>query len=143
MKTAVDKFCWLYRSMYYRLYRYSERADGKYSAHYFNAAINFSMVLILNFSTLYGIYLVISGTKISILDVVPIWVVGAIGAGFGVLHTFLLGYKDRYKKIIKEFSKESRAEEHRRNLWAVWYVFLSFFLSFGLAVGATALKVMW
>jgi len=40
--------------MYYRLYRYSERADGKYSDYRFNAAINFSMVLILNLGTLYG-----------------------------------------------------------------------------------------
>jgi hypothetical protein len=36
-----------------------------------------------------------------------------------VLHTLLLRYRDRYKKIIKEFSKESCEEEHRRNLWAV------------------------
>ena len=129
--------------MYYRLYRYSERADGKYSAYYFNAAINFSVVLALNFITLYLIYLVISETKISILDVVPTWVVGAIGAGLGVLHTLLLGHKDRYKKIIREFSKESREEEHRRNLWAVWYVVLSFLFSFGLLTGLTALKVMW
>jgi|SRR6267154_2118849 len=142
MKAIVHKLCWLYRSMYYRLYRYSESADGKYSAYYFNAAINFSVVLALNFITLYLIYLVISETKISILDVVPAWVVGAIGAGLGVLHTLLLGHKDRYKKIIREFSKESREEEHRRNLWAVWYVVLSFLFSFGLAGGLTALKVM-
>jgi hypothetical protein len=134
MKAIVHKLFWLYRSMFYRLYRYSERADGKYSTHYFNAAINFSMILIMNFGTLYLIYTIISGGKAWILDFVPVWLVGAVVAGFLVLHSFFLGYKGRYKKIVSEFSKESREQEHRRNLWAVWYGIISFLLPIGIAL---------
>ena len=134
MKAIAHNLTWLYRSMYYRLYRYSERADSKYSMHYANAAMNFSMILILNFGTLYLIYIVISGEKTSILDFVSVWVVGALGAGFGVVHTLFLGYKGRYKKIVSEFSKESPEQEHRRNLWAVWYATISFFSSIGFGV---------
>ncbi len=132
MKAIAHNLFWLYRSMYYRLYRYSERADSNYSMHYANAAMNFSMILILNFGTLYLIYLVISGEKTSILDFVPVWVVGAIGAGFCVVHALLLGRNGRYKKIVGEFSKESREQEHRRNLWAVWYATISFLSLFGI-----------
>src|SRR2546426_7081955 len=128
MKAIVHKLCWLYRSMYYRLYRYSERADSKYSTYYFNAAINFSMILIMNFGTLYLIYTIISGGKAWILDFVPVWVVGAVVAGFLVLHSFFFGYKGRYKKIVNEFSKENREQEHRRNLWTAWYGIISFLL---------------
>src|SRR6266540_7428239 len=98
VKAIVHRLYWLYRSMFYRFYRYSERADSKYSDYHFNAAIKFSMILMLNFGTLYFIYLIISGTKISILDFVPTWVVGALAAGFLVLHALFFGYKGRYKK---------------------------------------------
>src|SRR5256885_2243223 len=129
MKAIVRKLSWVYRSMFYRFYRYSERADGKYSTYYFIAAINFSMFLIWNFGTLYLIYVIISGE--TILDFVPVWVVGVLGAGFLVLHALFFGYKGRYKKIVAEFSKENREEEHRRNVWAVWYGAISVFSFFG------------
>jgi hypothetical protein len=140
MNAIVDKLCWLYRSMYYRLYRYSERADGKYSTYYFNASIKFSVILIFNFFTLELIYLIISREKTSILDWVPVWVVGALAAGFCAAQALFFGYKGRYKKIVAEFSKESREEEHRRNVWAVWYGALSFFLLFGIAIAWAILK---
>ena len=117
MKAFVHKLSWLYRSMYYRLYRYSERADSKYSTYYFIAAINFSMFLIWNFCTLYLIYVIVSG--VTILDFVPVWVVGALGAGFLALHALFFGYKGHHKKIVVEFSQESREQEHRHNLWAM------------------------
>lgn len=101
------------------------------------------MVLILNFMTLCGIWLIISGTKTPISDFVPKWVVGAIAGGFCVTHALFLRHNGRYNKIIKEFANEGREEEHRRNLWAVWYIVLSFLLSFGLMAGLTVLKVMW
>jgi len=138
MKAIVRKLSWLYRSMFYRFYRYSERADGKYSTYYFIAAINFSMFLIWNFGTLYLIYVIISGE--TILDFVPVWVVGVLGAGFLVLHALFFGYKGRYKKIVAEFSKENREEEHRRNVWAVWYGAISVFSFFGIAVAWAILK---
>jgi|SRR5437660_7959962 len=140
MKAVVHKLYWLYRSMFYRLYRYSERADGKYSTHYFNAAINFSMFLIWNLGTLYLIYAIISGAKTSILDIVPVWIVGALGAGFLVLHALFFVYKGRYKKIVAEFSKESREQERRRNLWAVWYGIISVLSFFGIAIAWAILK---
>jgi hypothetical protein len=126
--------------MYYRLYRYSERADGKFSTYYFNAAIKFSAFLILNVGTLYSIYLILSRAKSSILDFVPVWVVAAIAAGFLTLHGLFFGYKGRYKKILAEFSKESREEEHRRNVWAVWYGAISFFSFFGIIVAWAIFK---
>ena len=140
MKAVVHKLYWLYRSMFYRLYRYSERADGKYSTYYFNASIKFSVILIFNFFTLDFIYLIISREKTSILDFVPAWVVGALAAGFLVLHALFFGYKGRYKKIVAEFSKENREEEHRRNVWAVWYGAISFLSLFGLAIAWAILK---
>ncbi len=140
MKEVVQKLAWLYRSMYYRLYRYSERVDGKFSTYYIDASIKFSLILIFNFFTLDLIYLIISREKTSILDFVPVWVVGAVAVGFLVLHTFFWGYKGRYKKIVAEFSKESREQEHRRNVWAVWYGATSFLLAFGLGFAWAILK---
>jgi hypothetical protein len=140
MKAVVHKLTWLYRSMYYRLYRYSERADGKYSTYYFNASIKFSVILIFNFFTLDLIYLIISRERTSILDLISVWIVGALAACFLVLHALFFGYKGRYKKIVAEFSKESREEEHRRNVWAVWYGAISFFSLFGLGIAWAILK---
>ena len=140
MRAFVDKLCWLYRSMYYRLYRYGERVDGKYSDRNFIASIRFSVVLICNFYSLDFIYLIISRERTSLLDLLPKWAFIALGAGFLVLHPFFLGYKGRYKKIVAEFSKESHELEHRRNIWAVWYYLISVFLVFGLGATWAILK---
>lgn len=139
MKALMQRLGWLYRSMYYRFYRYSEKADSAYSMYYLNAAINFSMILIVNFGFLLVAYASFF-PETSILDSLPIWVVGAMGALFCVAHALFLGYKGRYKKILNEFSKESREEEHRRNLWAVWYVVVSLFSFIGLSVCGVMLK---
>ena len=140
MKAVVHKLAWLYRSMYYRLYRYGERVDGKYSDRNFIASIRFSVVLMCNFYSLDFIYLIISRERTLLLGFLPMWAVGALAASFCVLHGFFLGYKGRYKKIVAEFSKESRELEHRRNKWAVWYGLISVFLVFGLGATWAILK---
>jgi len=98
------------------------------------------MILIVNLAALYFVYLIISREKTSILDFVPVWVVGVIGLGFALGHAVFLGYKDRYRKIVSEFSKESREEEHRRNVWAVWYAAISYFSLLGFGAALTILR---
>ena len=116
---------WLYRSTYYRLYRYSEKVDGRRSGHHLSAATSFSMLLISNFATICVVYALIPGTKSLVPGSLPVWAYGAAAVLFAFAHAVFISYKGRYKKIVAEFSQENREEQHRRNIWTAWYAILS------------------
>ena len=123
----LEKIGWFYRWLYYRCYRYSLKADSRFSIHWANAAILALVVITTNtLVLLFAITLAFS--IVVVLPSAPRWILFLIFAVIALLHTFVLGYKSRYRKIIGEFQKESAEQQRRGDLLFGWYLVSSLFL---------------
>ena len=111
-----------YRWLYYRCYRYSKKADFRFSKHWVNAATYLLMILITNVTVLF-FALAFLGLRISMR--VPAWTVGALLVGIALLQLAVLGHRGRYGEIINEFSKETVDQQRRGDLAFGWYLAFS------------------
>jgi hypothetical protein len=116
-----------YRWLFYRCYRYSLKADGRIAIHWANASIYVLMIITMNVIVIFFASAFIFG-YFFVVPSAPRWILFLIAAAIALLHTFLLGYKGRYKKIIGAFQKESDEQQRRGDLLFGWYLVSSLFL---------------
>ena len=114
-----------YRWLYYRCYRYSQKADSRFALHWANATVYvlaiLSMNLIFLFLLLAFLYQATFGMPIGL----PHWAIGAASVAIAFLHLAFVGHRNRYKRIIREFSHESAEQALRGDRLFGWYLVLS------------------
>ena len=126
----------LYRWLYYRWYRYSVRADFKFSMHWANASLYMIMLLLLNLTVLLVVVGFLFHLALGIPMGLPHWIVGMAFVVVVLLHHAFLRVGGHYKRIIGEFSKETPEQQRHGDRLFGWYLVLSMLAFAATAIGA-------
>jgi len=133
----VTRIARFYYWLYYRCYRYSRKGgDSAFTVHWAIAAIQSLLLLATNLLALLLLLLVISPSTARVVFSAPPWVIGSAFGSLVFLHLLLLGYKGRYKKILKQFSKETDNQQRRGDRLFGWYLVCSVFSFLGIGIVA-------
>jgi uncharacterized membrane protein len=136
---GLTRIIHLYEWLYYRCYRYSKKADGKYSANWMLASVYLLMLLTTNLIVVLFLFVFIfpKGAVVSIPE--PRWTIGGACAVAAVLQIFFLAHGRRYKRIIRRFSNETAEQQRRGDRLFGWYLVTSVFSVLGMFVLGGAL----
>ena len=102
---AIGRF---YRWLYYRCYRYSQNADGKYaSLNWANASAYVCIIFAMNFVALFLLSVVVFGSWFPLG--IPRQVIFGVPVAIALGHT--LYWRKRYKHVLIEFSSETSSQQ--------------------------------
>jgi hypothetical protein len=140
LRTLAKKVGFFYRWLYYRCYRHEERAWRKYSRRYWDkASLDVCIIFLLNLFVLLYLSVLLFGFWFP--TNAPHWVIGGIFVVIGLWHTFY--WRDRYKRVLAEFSGETIEEQQHGDRLFAWYVvgsFVFFIAAAGLMILVGTLK---
>lgn len=136
----ISKLKWLYWNFFYRLYRWSEKVNGKYEQHDINAAVMLSGLFVLTFLAICTVYIAIFRETSVLSGISKTYALVAVALVIS-LNCFFICYKGKYKKIIKSFSGETLSEQKRNNFLVVIYGISVFILSVGIWIGWALFKI--
>lgn len=110
-----------YEYLFYKLYRWSEKVNGKDDYHTYLTSMMVSFVLMVNIVTIPVITNILTGYFIR-FPYVSKYVLGVVALGFAALNYVYFNYKKRYLKILNHYRNESRSDEKKGNIVIVAYV---------------------
>jgi len=131
--TGIVRF---YEWVYYRCYRYSKKADSRFSLHWAVASLYVQCIFTMNLGVLLFLFVFIfpapriSGSR---------WVIFAALIAVALVHLLFLWHKNRYKRIISRFSNETAEQQQRSDRLFGWYLVTSTFSLLSMFVIAAAL----
>src|SRR5712692_10392651 len=98
-----------YKYLYYRIYAWNLRMWGESDLPQFNALFGVSALILMNIITLVTAFEVFTGQRLSLSRA------GVIGGGLALIAIgyFLLVHGGKYRKIAKEFDKETQSQRSK------------------------------
>ena len=107
--------------LYHRIYAWNLRVWGESDLPQFNALFGVSFLLFLNLMTFVTVIEIITGSRFPVSrDVTLASALAILGISY-----FLLVHDGKYKRIAKDFSKETPTQRQWRFILCVIYVVLS------------------
>ena len=119
-----------YKYLYYRIYSWNLQTWGKSDVPHFNALLGLTFLVFLN---IYALLMIVELlTEYSFFNFLGfgIWNAVIIYWAAGVINYFIFLYKGKYKKIAKDFVKESNIKKNKRFVWCLVYTAFSFSIAF-------------
>jgi hypothetical protein len=119
LRTLADKIGFFYRWLYYRCYRHEEKGWRKYSRRYWDSAsVLVLIIFLMNLGALFILSVPLFGFRVP--TNVPHWVIGGAFLAVALWHTFY--WRDRYKRVLAEFSGETIEEQRQGDRFFALYV---------------------
>jgi uncharacterized membrane protein len=115
----------LFRYLFYKLCRWSEKVNHEWESHAFNAALLLSLAI---FTNIMSVLLVLELTfELGALEVVidHKYLALSIYAGITLASYILFERKYGYERLSKEFSSETASAARRSNIATAAYIVLS------------------
>jgi hypothetical protein len=120
-----------YNWLYYRCYRYSQRADMKWSAHWANASVY--AVMLLEMNVMATLLLILFALPPDLTKSIPLgskWLWFSTAIVVALLNMLLVWTDGRYKQILRRFSHETPEQQQHGDRLFGRYLVISVFALF-------------